>query len=309
MKRFFVLLLFFAGELNSVPVHAQYYLYNDKYYDSPVLLEFGGSVGLMNCLTDLGGKKGIGKGFIKDLNMKNSKPSFSIYATATWNDMIGLRLETTFGSIQAYDSILKSVAPSTFGRYERNLSFKSKITDIQLSIEVHPLFIFNDYSSTDNEPPKLSPYLLAGIGYFSFNPQAELDGKWYDLQPLHLEGQGFTEYPDHKAYSLHQVNIPIGIGARYEINSFLNARLELVHRILFTDYLDDVSSSYINPDLFASYLPPGLAAIAQKLYDRQGELNPSHISIVGGQRGNPKDKDAYFSFQLKIGIILGRPRK
>ncbi len=309
MKRTFGMFLLCIALTASLPLKAQYNDYNNKYYQNAFAFEWGGSAGIMNCLTDLGGKKGIGKGFIKDLNMKNSKPSFSIYTTATWNDRIGIRLEATFGSVQAYDSILKSVASSAFGRYERNLSFKSRITDIQLGIEVHPLFIFSDYDAGDKEPPQWSPYFVAGIGYFSFDPQAKLNGRWYRLQPLHLEGQGFAEYPGHKNYSLNQVNIPVGIGMRYEMNYLFNARLELVHRILFTDYLDDASTTYINPDLFPNYLPASLAAIARQLYDRQGELNPNHVTTIGDQRGNPKNRDAFFSVQLKIGILLGRQKK
>jgi hypothetical protein len=305
MKRF---LLFLAVGFTSFQnLKAQkYYYYNDRYYDNAVVLELGGSLGIMNAFTDLGGKKGIGKKFIKDMNAKNFKTDFSLYALAMYQNVIGVRLEATFGSIQAYDSILKPVAASTYGRYERNLSFKSKITDFQLTVEFHPLFLKN---YDEDEPPVFSPYVVAGIGYFSFDPQAELNGQWYALQPLHLEGQGFKEYPGRKNYSLSQINFPVGIGVKYEINSFLNARLEIVHRILTTDYLDDVSTNYIDSDLFPNYLPSNLASVAQLLYDRQWQLNPSHVPEIGAQRGNPKDKDAFFSIQAKIGIMLARTRR
>ncbi len=308
MKKFWGLALAYTCLVIPPSAKAQYYYYNNKYYDNAVVFELGGSFGVMNAFTDLGGKKGIGKKFIKDLNAKNFKPSFSVFTIAMIKNMIGVRLEGTFGSVRAYDSILRSVAPSTYGRYERNLSFKSKITDIQLAFEIHPLF-FKNYYVYDEDPPNISPYVVAGIGYFSFDPQAKLNGQWYSLQPLRTEGQGFKEYPKHKPYSLQQVNFPVGLGVKYEINSFLNARLELVHRILTTDYLDDVSTDYINVDLFPSYLPANLAAIAQQLYDRQGELNPTHIPEIGGQRGNPKNNDAFFTIQLKIGITIGRQRR
>lgn len=304
MKRLIVLGLL-CSCVAALPLKAQYYYYNDKYYETPVVLELGGSLGIMNAFTDLGGKKGIGKSFIKDLNLKNTKPSFSLYAMIMIKSMFGVRLEGTFGSIQAYDSILKPVAASTFGRYERNLSFKSRITDLQLALEVHPLF-FRYY---DEDPPRISPYALVGIGYFSFDPQANLNGRWYALQPLRTEGQGFAEYPGRKPYKLSQVNFPVGLGVKYEVNSFLNARLELVHRILMTDYLDDVSKDYINGDLFASYLPSNLAAVAVQLFDRQGERIPGHMTEVGAQRGDPKDNDAFFSVQLKIGVTLARTRR
>ncbi len=306
MKRSAVVLWVLVFSINASSLKAQFYYYNDRYYDSPLAFEIGGSAGLMNSLTDLGGKKGIGKSFIKDLNWKNAKPSFSVYALAMYKYAVGIRLEGTFGSVQAADSSLRSVATSTFGRYERNLSFKSKITDVQLALEIHPLF-FREYD--EDEAPYFSPYLVAGVGYFSFDPQAEINGQVYSLQPLRTEGQGFAEYRDRTPYKLSQVNFPVGIGIRYEVNSFLNARVEVVHRILQTDYLDDVSKDYVDPALFNNYLPANQAAIAQQLFDRQGELNGSHTTQVGSQRGNPKNNDAYFTVQVKLGITLGRLRR
>jgi hypothetical protein len=285
---------------------AQYYFYDDKYYENAVVYEFGLSAGVMNSLTDLGGKKGIGKNFIKDLRWKTAKPSYGGYFLANYIDKLSLRIEATFGEVVAFDSILKSVAHTTSGRYERNLSFKSKISEIQLGLEVHP-FSFLNYE--EREPPRITPYGIIGVGYYSFNPQAQLNGQWYSLQPLSLEGQGFEEYPERKTYKLQQFNFSNGLGLKYDISPLLNARLEFVQRVLFTDYLDDASTGYIEPGLFYKYLPANKAAIAQQLYDRKKEITPGDGSKPYDQRGDPGDRDSYFTIQLKIGIILGRQLK
>jgi hypothetical protein len=291
----------------SRTLQAQYYYYNDRYYESAVVFEIGLSGGLINSFTDLGGKKGIGRNFIKDLRWKTARPSYGTYIAATYKNAITGRIEGTFGQVVGYDSILKNVASSTAGRYERNLSFRSKIAEVQLAVEVHPLF-FKSYD--DDDPPRLSPYGIIGAGYFSFDPEAHLNGQWFSLAPLRLEGQGMAEYPDRKPYRLNQVNILGGLGLRYEINPALNARVELVHRKLFTDYLDDVSTNYIDPALFYNYLPPVQAAIAQQLYFRRNELNASDTQpLAGDQRGDPKDNDAYFTIQAKIGFTFGRKRR
>ena len=286
---------------------AQYYFYDNNYYDSPVTLEVGGSIGVMNCLTDLGGNKGVGKKFIKDLNMGKTKLAGSISLTAMYEYMFALRLEATFGQVSADDKILKKVAPSTFGRYERNLSFRSKITDFMLAVEIHPLYIINR-NDEDKEPPLLSPYLLAGVGFFSFKPQAQLGNKWVDLQPLSTEGQGFAEYPNRKPYKLNQMNIPLGLGVKYDLNSTLSVRAEFVYRKLNTDYLDDVSSEYIDPTLYPNYFTEAKAMTATQLYARQKELDNTYNVNAGDQRGNPKNKDAYFTFNLKIGYTFGREK-
>lgn len=294
--------------LLSQPLKAQYYYYNDKYYESAVVFEIGLSGGIMNSLTDLGGKKGIGKNFIKDLRWKTARPSYGAYIMAMYKNAIGGRIEGTFGQVTGYDSILKNVASSTSGRYERNLSFRSRIAEVQLSLEIHPLF-FRSYDNNE-EPPRFSPYAVLGAGYFSFDPEAKLNGQWFNLAPLRLEGQGMDEYPERKPYDLKQVNLLGGIGLKYEITPSLNARIELVHRKLFTDYLDDVSTDYINATLFSNYLTPVQAALAQQLYFRRNELNPSDATpLPGDQRGDPEDKDAYFTIHAKIGLTFGRKRR
>lgn len=299
------LLILFSGY--SKNAGAQYYFYNDTYYDNPLLFEVGGSAGVMNCLTDLGGKKGIGKRFIKDLNFGKNGFAGGVYFSAMYKYAIGARLEATFGKISADDAVLVNV-PSTDiakARYNRNLNFQTNITEFSLLTEIHPLFLLIDWTSRDVDPPRYSPYLLAGVGYFSFNPQGKIGNRLVDLQPLSTEGQGFKEYPDRQPYKLKQINFPVGVGIKYELSSLINVRGEFVYRILNTDYLDDVSTNYIDPLL---YEPNGFSgstlANALVLNDRQ--INP--ITGPGGKRGSPAEKDAYFTFNLKVGLYIGRER-
>ncbi len=300
-------LIFISGSFMQ-KVDAQYYFYDNKYYDNQFLYEIGGSVGMMNCLTDLGGKKGVGKKFIKDLNFGNTNFSGGIFLSGTYKYMVAFRLEGTFGQVNAYDSILKDVKSTVFGRYERNLSFRSNISEISLTTEIHPLFIFGNFEGREAEPPRYSPYLLAGIGYYSFNPQAKLQNTWVDLQPLSTEGQGFKEYPNRKVYKLQQVNFPIGLGVKYELSTLFNLRAEFVYRVLTNDYLDDVSSKdYVDPSLFSSYFSGNRLTNALLLNDRHYELNPTYIH-TSEERGNPKNNDGYFSFNLKCSLIFGRER-
>lgn len=298
-----ILILIVSGEKAS----AQYYFYDNKYYDNPLTFELGGSVGAMNCLTDIGGNKGIGKKFVKDLNLGKTHFVGSIYLSAMYKYMFALRLEASFGQVSGDDKVLKDVGPSTYGRYERNLNFKSKITDFLLGLEIHPLYIINN-KNEDKEPPMFSPYLLVGVGFYSFKPQTTLNGKTVDLQPLSTEGQGFAEYPDRKPYKLNQLNIPLGVGIKYDLSSTLNIKAEFVYRKLSTDYLDDVSTDYIDPTLYANYFTGSKLTNALLLNDRQYELNPGHITVAGGERGHPKSNDSFFSFNVKLGYTFGREK-
>lgn len=287
---------------------AQYYFYDNDTYDTPLTYELGGSVGAMNCLTDLGGKRGIGKRFLKDLNIGNQQTCAGAFISAMYQSAYALRIQATFGGVNAYDSILKPVRQTTGGRYERNLSFKSKITEVIMVAEFHPLFIFIDWPSKDVPPPRFSPYALAGIGFFSFNPQTKLGNKWVDLQPLSTEGQGFDEYPDRKPYKLHQVNFPVGFGVKYEVSGLINVRAELCHRILSTDYLDDVSKRYVNPDVYDNHFNGTRLINAKTLNARNSNTTPPFIAAPGKIRGDPRDNDAYFTAEIKVSIVFGRER-
>jgi hypothetical protein len=298
--------LFFIFITAFSQINAQYYFYNGDYYESDFVYEIGGSVGAMNAFTDLGGRKGLGRRGVKDFNFKNTQFCGSIFFSAVYKNEIALRLEGTFGQIHAYDSILKNIAATTNERYERNLSFRSSISEISLVAEFHPFYIFGNYND-DRYPPAVSPYLVAGVGYFHFNPQAKLNGNYVDLQPLHTEGEGFAEYPRAKSYKLSQMNFPLGIGARYDITPIINLRAELVTRILQTDYLDDVSGRYIEPSIFANYLSGVKLNEALSVNDRHKP--GAETAHPDGIRGNPKNNDSYLTFNIKLGLTLGRQRR
>jgi hypothetical protein len=287
---------------------AQYYYYDDNSYDTPLTFEAGVSLGTMNCLTDVGGNKGLGKKGLKDYRLGNTDFDASIYVSAVYKYAYGLRLEGTYGTVSASDANLKSVASSTEGRYLRNLSFRSRIQELTLVTEFYPLYIFVDWANTKYDPPKLSPYILAGIGVFHFNPQAQDSlGNWVDLQPLHTEGEGFAEYPDRKNYNLTQINFPVGFGLKYELTPKINVRAELMWRILQTDYLDDVSTTYIQPIAFTNNLQPNQVNNAEYFSaGKDKSTDPSYSSHPGGIRGDSKNNDTYFSINVKVGISFGR---
>ena len=297
-----LILSFGCVVVSLLPAYGQYYFYNDEYYDSPLLIEVGASAGAMNCLTDLGGKKGTGKRFIKDINWNQSRPSGGLYVMAVYRNTLGARLELSLGSVQADDAVLKNDRSAAYGRAMRHLSFRSGIAEMLLGVEFYPATL------TANQANLLvSPFILTGLGLFRFSPQASYNGNWVNLQVLRTEGQGFREYENRKIYRLSQFNFPVGAGIKYESSPSVCLRLEIIYRKLWTDYLDDVSKTYIDPASFDRYFAPSIALLARQLSDRR--LNRGSEPRTGDIRGNPHNNDAYFSFNLKLGFILGRQRR
>jgi hypothetical protein len=306
MKKVFLSISFLLIMLAKADTaSAQYYFFDDEYYDDPWLIEAGVSLNAMNCLTDMGGHKGIGKTFLKDLNMGKTHASGGVFFDLAYKNAVALRLEGTFGKISGNDNVLAGITDIAKERYNRNLNFRSYITDINLMLEIHPKYIFIDWPAREDRPSRTSPYIIGGIGYFSFNPQTKLIGSnaYIDLQPLKTEGQGFPE-TGIKDYKLNQLNIPMGAGFKYELSPLINLRAEVIYRKTFTDYIDDLSTKYADPAWFDTYLTPQKATLAKQLYDRQIEYRTS----PGGKRGTMKNNDGFFTANLKISVIIGRER-
>lgn len=90
-------------------------------------------------------------------------------------------------------------------------------------------------------------YVFTGINGFWFDPTAVApsNGISYSLQPLGTEGQFVL--PSRDPYSRVQVALPLGVGFAFRITDDINLNVELSYRRSFTDYMDDVSSTYVNP--------------------------------------------------------------
>jgi hypothetical protein len=100
--------------------------------------------------------------------------------------------------------------------------------------------------------------------------------------------------------------MPLGAGFKYYFAENKYAGLELVHRKSFTDYVDDVSTTYIDPNLFDQNLSAPDAAMARQLYFRKNFPNNSNTRPGFGedQRGDPTDNDSFFSTVIRFGWCL-----
>ncbi|PWT99369.1 MAG: hypothetical protein C5B52_10735 [Bacteroidetes bacterium] len=301
------LLIIWMVVLISQNASGQDYYYDNQYYDQPLLFQTGIFLGGMNCLTDLGGQKGAGKNFVKDVNWMNTKPMMGFYLGMMYRYFFSGKLIFSLGKVSAYDSVLSKTQTESDLRFQRNLSFKSSIHEIAIVTQWYPWNILT--GNTGRGRQTLAPYLLLGVGLFHFSPQAKLDKNWIKLQELHTEGQGFREYPDRIEYKLTQTNKQLGLGFRYEISALFDISAEINWRILKTDYLDDVSAFYVDPNLFDKYLNPDEAAIAKRLADRQQEKNPMHVTREGDKRGSPDKNDSYFTFSVNFGYTFNRTKR
>jgi hypothetical protein len=188
-------------------------------------------------------------------------------------------------SLEAYDRNSNSTS-----RRLRNLHFRSSLQELSVTTEFYPIALLTKKNTW------FKPYLKTGFAFFKFNPQGEYDGKWYDLQPMHTEGQG---YPNSgiKPYSLYQASHPFGIGFKIDYKQF-SFNYEIMPRNTNSDYLDDVSQNYYDLDQIRKYGSDAAAKLAYQVTDWDIE---NKAPIVGGtQRGNATNDDWYIIHQVGI---------
>lgn len=259
-------------------------------------LSAGTYAGIMNGLTDIG-TGGASSPFIRQLSLKGARPATGMYAQLQYRELVSLFLSMKHGSIAAADRT--SANQSDASRALRNLSFRSPVTELAARTGVS---VFCSRWYGEDGIHRFSISITGGFSLFRFNPRASLDGKWHRLRDYRLEGQGFAEQPGSRPYPWVEKALPFSIQADRELTNGMKLGLECSYRLTFTDYLDDVSGTYIDPALFDMYFAPAKAAIARQLqYRGTGTLS---AVPVGQPRGNAKKNDAWFSIMLKLGVIL-----
>lgn len=169
-------------------------------------------------------------------------PAAGAFFRLNFNRYLAIRTQIMTTKISGSDtnSILDA------GRLERNLSFESKIQELSIMPELNLAFF-----DRRNFLGKFSGFVYGGVALFHFDPYTQFNDEKVRLQPLGTEGQGIEGNPDK--YSLTQFSIPMGGGLKVYLNDQWTLSIEGSARKTFTDYLDDVSSSYTdNIDLLIS---------------------------------------------------------
>ncbi len=233
--------------------------------------------GLMNYQGDLQAKR---------ITFNQSHPYLGGGLYYELSEKLYIRAGAVMGKVSAHDKY----SPVN---YTRNLSFESRIYEGHLGLEYD---ILNAYEH------RITPYLFAGLAGYHFSPYGvDSTKKKTYLQPLGTEGQGF--YQGRKKYSLNQLAIPFGGGVKLVVNDNVYIRVEAVLRKLQTDYLDDVSTTYVpEPALLANNGPVAVAFAYRA--DELPQYYNTHAT-EGAIRGNPSSKDFYYTVGISLSYRLG----
>jgi hypothetical protein len=208
----------------------------------------------------------------------------------------------TFGILRGDDKTTNE----TFRSY-RNLNFYSPLVEFEVQGEYSLTrerigHRYNLRRVRGVKGFKVNTYVFIGLAGFWFNPQGkDADGKWHSLQPLGTEGQGIA--PTREKYSRISIAIPYGIGFKYGLTRRWSIGLEFGVRKTFTDYIDDVSTSYYDNNKIKEVN----GDVAAYLADPSNGDNPGWTA-GGQQRGDPSDKDAYMFMIINLTYKLRASR-
>jgi hypothetical protein len=236
--------------------------------------EFGITAGLAHYFGDLNTRASISR----------PKPALGAFFRKQFGNYVGLRLSAHYAQVGYSD-----IYSSNDYQKTRNLSFNSNIWEVALQGD------FNFFKFIPTDPDyAFTPYITLGIGVFTYDPYAYTNGKKEFLRPLGTEGQ-LIGYKNRKPYSTLAMCIPLGVGFKYNLSEKFNFSFELAHRFTTTDYLDDVSTTYIGVNKF---LPLSTAALLQ---DRSIEIDADNpLGVEGRQRGWSKQRDQYIIAEIGV---------
>ena len=224
--------------------------------------------------------------------LQTSQPAWGLGLRTELNNRMFIFTDFNFGKISGNDKW------SAITR-ARNLNFKSNISEFAFGME---------YNLFDLYAYKVSPYFFAGLAIFNFSPTTKnAAGQTVVLGDLRTEGQGLIK--GREPYKTQAVAIPLGGGLQWSMSNRHRLAIFVSVRKTFTDYIDDVSTSYVDQQQLSNYWGSTTSVFAYR-----GDELPGGAAYpaAGTARGNAKNKDSYYftglSYRFRL-VPKFRPKK
>jgi hypothetical protein len=243
------------------------------------------NVGNSMFLGDLGGRPTLGADGPQDLNLQSIRYSVGAGLKLAFNPNIAIRANLTYARVAGDDKFTQNPE-----RNQRNLNFFSPIVNSTVMLELFP-----------GESKRF--YVFAGAGFFYFEPQTRLGDTKYRLRDYGTEGQYFM--PGKEPYRPTALIFPFGLGYKIKDggNGGASFSIEYVMNKSTTDYIDDVSTNYVDKTQLANRN----GAVAVQLMDRS-RSSILGFSEPGAIRGDPTDLDNFSFLQFVYSVPLSKSR-
>ena len=255
---------------------------------------YGLAVGSAHYFGDLGGSSAFAPW--KATDVRGSRMALSGFvefpAEGRWQVHTGLSFAQLVGDDRFADS------PT---RIARNLHFRSSVWEASARGQ----YKFWDRPRHWNRTAGSRGYVFLGIGAFTYNPKARLRNDWNDIvNPIWYSLRNLKTEGQEKPYGWVALSLPMGFGFDWNLTGGWQVGFEVNWRYTSTDYLDDVSGTYANPEAlseFAELFSSQANAYSIAVAGPQGGSIENHQYAAGGTpRGNPDSRDGFGTVQFTL---------
>ena len=257
-------------------------------------LDYGIRAGSANYLGEMGGDELPGRDFIWDMKLEMSRPLIGAFMRYRINHSVAFNCGLTYARIQGADYLSSNPA-----RRARNLSFRNDFGEVYGRFEYY-FFDEKDVGNHGRYLVDFQAFVFGGVAAIVHAPKTYYGGEWVNLRPLMTEGDKYT---------LVSAGAPVGLGFFFTHKRRHRFGWELSWTPTLTDYLDDVSTVYVDG------LSGTAAAVANRNPEYQGPgPNPAnygyHANNVDAEgnsltmRGDPSDNDTYMFTSLSYSYVV-----
>ena len=257
--------------------------------------DVGFHLGGANYLGEMGGKDQPRRDFIWDMQLSQTRFAFGGFARRKINRFISVNTGIMYLRIQGSDDLTVDYRP----RLGRNLNFRNDLIEWYVRPEF-TIFQDNDLGGHGKYRLDFRLFGYVGAALYYHNPKGQINGEgdFYALQPL------TTELVD---YSRIGVSIPAGIGFHFTQRRRHRFGWDMGWRTTFSDYLDDASTVYADPNA----LPGGATGTAAQLANQSAAAYAADPTLphpnnyaAGAIRGDPTHNDSYLTMTFTYSYVL-----
>ncbi len=259
--------------------------------------DIGGHLGGANYLGEMGGKEKTRQDFIWDMKMSQTRWAVGAFARRKINRSFSVNFGLMYLRIQGADYL--STNPARVGR---NLNFRNDMLELYARPEF-TLFQDNDLGGRGRYRTDFRLFAYVGAAVYYSNPKGQINhtGDFYNLREMDTELAG---------YSPLGVAIPAGLGFHFTFKRRHRVGWDFGWRTTFSDYLDDASTVYADPNA----LPGGPNGTAAQLADQSSYIygpngtHPNPVELVqytkGLKRGDSTHNDSYLTMTFTYSYVL-----
>jgi hypothetical protein len=256
--------------------------------------DVGVHLGGANYLGEFGGMEKTRRDFIWDMKLGQTRWAVGAFARRKLNRSFSLNAGVLYYRLQGGDYL--STNPERVGR---NLSFRNDMFELYLRPEF-TIFQDNDLGGRGRYRTDFRLFAYVGGSVYLSNPKGQINhsGDFYALRDLTTEMH---------EYSSLGVAIPAGLGFHFTFQRRHRFGWDFGWRTTFSDYIDDASTTYADPN----DLPGGATGLAAQLASQSTVVDdgpgpiPDPIQYTKGtKRGDPTHNDSYLTMTFTYSYVL-----